>query len=268
MKNRRLKIFGILILIAAVMTCSSIAYADDDITEMSAEEAAVDESQSPEDEIAEVMDITDISAEQASPSEVDSEETDIEYIENDLVEAASPSEADKDGEDVAIEFKDGETIILPELERDGYFFVEWNTKEDGSGESFHAGDEYKVKTDGNLYAIWKKADDTQDENQVKEAETEETPADSLKTDIVQAEQPTGSEPAEEMKREEDAPEDATAYTVVDTSPEKAKEPEEESSEPAANLFEESSAESVTMNEAVPFGEVIEEGPSEPEGNEM
>ena len=181
MKKGKFKFFGItgitaILLISAVITCATMVYAEDAQPEEAVEEVSTDESIPAEDEITIVTDSTDTSAEQASPSETDIEYPDIEYIENDLAspsdsETASPSETEY--EEVDIEYKDSETIILPVLERDGYVFVEWNTKEDGSGESYKAGEEYKVETDGNLYAIWKKADDTQDENQVKEIEPEE-----------------------------------------------------------------------------------------------
>ena len=47
-----------------------------------------------------------------------------------------------------------ETIILPEPTRDGYTFVEQNTRIDGEGTSYQAGDEIEV-VPMSLYAIWK-----------------------------------------------------------------------------------------------------------------
>lgn len=46
-----------------------------------------------------------------------------------------------------------ETIILPEPTRDGYTFVEQNTRIDGEGTSYQAGDEIEV-VPMSLYAIW------------------------------------------------------------------------------------------------------------------
>ena len=45
-------------------------------------------------------------------------------------------------------------IMLPKPVRDGYEFVEWNTRIDGDGESYQAGDEIEV-TPMALYAIWR-----------------------------------------------------------------------------------------------------------------
>ena len=45
-------------------------------------------------------------------------------------------------------------IVLPKPVRDGYEFVEWNTRIDGEGESYQAGDEIEV-TPMALYAIWR-----------------------------------------------------------------------------------------------------------------
>ena len=40
--------------------------------------------------------------------------------------------------------------------RDGYTFIEWNTKPDGSGVSLKAGDTYDGSDGWTLYAQWKK----------------------------------------------------------------------------------------------------------------
>ena len=43
------------------------------------------------------------------------------------------------------------------FKRDGYVFVGWNTKADGSGVMYHAFGSYKLKENDNvLYAIWVK----------------------------------------------------------------------------------------------------------------
>ena len=43
------------------------------------------------------------------------------------------------------------------FKRDGYAFVGWNTKADGSGVMYHAFGSYKLKENDNvLYAIWVK----------------------------------------------------------------------------------------------------------------
>ena len=51
--------------------------------------------------------------------------------------------------------KKGHSIELYEPEKDGYEFVEWNTKSSGKGKSYDSGDKVKVNDDLNLYAIWK-----------------------------------------------------------------------------------------------------------------
>ena len=52
--------------------------------------------------------------------------------------------------------------------RDGYTFVEWNTKSDGSGTSYLPGDKFYIKSDVKLYAIWKKSPNPDIKNDVKE----------------------------------------------------------------------------------------------------
>ncbi len=52
--------------------------------------------------------------------------------------------------------KKQQVITLPALEREGCEFIEWNTKEDGTGTSYKVGDQYIPNGDATLYAIWKK----------------------------------------------------------------------------------------------------------------
>lgn len=51
----------------------------------------------------------------------------------------------------------GEIVPIPESPTlDGYNFIEWNTKNDGSGISYHSGDQITIDSDTILYAIWVK----------------------------------------------------------------------------------------------------------------
>lgn len=50
--------------------------------------------------------------------------------------------------------KKGKSIDLYEPTKDGYNFVEWNTKSDGSGKSYDEGDTVKINKDLTLYAQW------------------------------------------------------------------------------------------------------------------
>ena len=59
------------------------------------------------------------------------------------------------GVSVYIENASEETDTIPT--RDGYLFVEWNTKADGTGISYQPGDEYTTVQNGGtvtLYAVW------------------------------------------------------------------------------------------------------------------
>ena len=71
---------------------------------------------------------------------------------------ATPSEATPSE---ATEYiTDSVHYMLPEPERDGYVFVEWNTERDGSGDAYDAGEEIEL-SDQSLYAIWE-AEDVED----------------------------------------------------------------------------------------------------------
>ena len=51
----------------------------------------------------------------------------------------------------------GETVTIGgnTFSYDGYTFVGWNTKADGTGTSYSAGDSFVISSDSTLYAIWK-----------------------------------------------------------------------------------------------------------------
>ena len=58
--------------------------------------------------------------------------------------------------------KDSEVTVLPkgDLSRTGYTFKGWNTKSDGSGTSYKAGDTFKITANTTLYAQWEKDSDS------------------------------------------------------------------------------------------------------------
>ena len=50
------------------------------------------------------------------------------------------------------------TIMENTYVLDGFVFVEWNTKEDGTGDSYKAGDSISISDNITLYAIWRRSD--------------------------------------------------------------------------------------------------------------
>lgn len=89
---------------------------------------------------------------------------------NDVIEDESDSDDDYYyGLEYEIEYRDnngeklktktvrkGKTVELYTPSKDGYKFVQWNTKSDGSGSSYDSGEDVKVNKDLTLYAQWKK----------------------------------------------------------------------------------------------------------------
>ena len=55
-----------------------------------------------------------------------------------------------------ISYKPAEFTIAPAPEREGCAFVGWNTKEDGTGKSYQAGEKLTLEEDAALYAIFQK----------------------------------------------------------------------------------------------------------------
>ncbi len=95
-------------------------------------------------------------------TESEAEYTTEEVIVLDTAAESTPSEsADENAPSEAspsdgmfVEYMDENTVILPEPERDGHAFVEWNTKADGSGDGYPAGSIYNINKDEELFAIW------------------------------------------------------------------------------------------------------------------
>lgn len=71
-------------------------------------------------------------------------------------------------------------ITLYEPEKSGYEFIEWNTKKNGNGTSYDAGDKIKLTKDITLYAQWDEIEDEEDDDDDKIAVT------SIKIKAVQS----------------------------------------------------------------------------------
>lgn len=73
---------------------------------------------------------------------------------------------DDDGETLLTKRIDSDTrITLYEPEKAGYEFVEWNTKKNGNGTSYEAGDKLKLTSDITLYAQWDEIEDKDDDEE-------------------------------------------------------------------------------------------------------
>ena len=62
------------------------------------------------------------------------------------------------------EAKESITITSQLPKKEGYTFIEWNTKDDGSGTSYNPGDNYTLDKSLTLYAIWEKNDSNSNGN--------------------------------------------------------------------------------------------------------
>lgn len=100
---------------------------------------------------------------------------------------------DSNGETLEEEtVKYGHSIKLDEQEKDGYEFVEWNTKSNGKGKSYDSGDDVKIKSDLTLYAIWNEEAETTSvtkisisgDSEVQVGKTIQLSADVLPTDAT------------------------------------------------------------------------------------
>ena len=77
---------------------------------------------------------------------------------------------DDDGDLILTKRIDADTkITLYEPNKAGYEFIEWNTKKNGNGTSYDAGDKVKLTGDLTLYAQWDEVetDDDSDEDTIK-----------------------------------------------------------------------------------------------------
>lgn len=81
---------------------------------------------------------------------------------------------DEEYTESSIVFTDDDMMILPRPVKDGKKFIEWNTKEDGTGEGYKAG-EIVDPENIELYAIWADAETADAEVPAEEAAIEEEP---------------------------------------------------------------------------------------------
>ena len=62
---------------------------------------------------------------------------------------------DKNGQEQTIEVEEGETVTAPEApSKDGYTFLGWNTRQDGTGNMYQPGDEFPLTENTRLYPMW------------------------------------------------------------------------------------------------------------------
>lgn len=126
--------------------------AGDDIKETDTKETEVEVKET---------EATDDTVKESQPAKEDVEtthesEATLENEKTDTVLSDEKTQNETETTTVKNEIKEIEAvkIVLPKPVRDGYEFVEWNTRIDGEGESYQAGDEIEV-TPMALYAIWR-----------------------------------------------------------------------------------------------------------------
>lgn len=91
------------------------------------------------------------------------------------VKSEEPAEAvieemieDEEYTESKVVFTDDDMLILPRPVKEGKIFVEWNTKEDGTGQGYNAG-EIVDPENIELYAIWADEDTSKEEPVVSDA---------------------------------------------------------------------------------------------------
>lgn len=126
--------------------------AEDDIKETDTKEteAEVKETETSDDAVKESQPAKeDVETTHESEATLENEKTDTV-----LSDEKTPNETETTTVKNEVKEIEAVKIVLPKPVRDGYEFVEWNTRIDGEGESYQAGDEIEV-TPMALYAIWR-----------------------------------------------------------------------------------------------------------------
>ena len=154
-------------MLAASPVYASVTAESNAVVETVSENAApaTEEKDSVKEETETAVKETDAGTETVEKAETISENA--EMVTEDAETKSDPDISDEEVKDIEIatdsdaaekEVKEIEAakIVLPKPVRDGYEFVEWNTRIDGEGESYQAGDEIEV-TPMALYAIWREA---------------------------------------------------------------------------------------------------------------
>ncbi|ABR36829.1 MULTISPECIES: InlB B-repeat-containing protein [Clostridium] len=84
------------------------------------------------------------------------------------VKFKDPEAEDDDDELLRTKTVDEDTMLtLYKPVKNGYTFIEWNTKSDGDGSSYEYDDRIKITKDITLYAQWRKNEDTGGETTIK-----------------------------------------------------------------------------------------------------
>lgn len=119
---------------------------------------AEDDTKETEAEVKETeTEASDDTVKESQPAKENSETTHESEttLENEKTDTVLSDEKTPDkAETTTVKEIEAVKIVLPKPVRDGYEFVEWNTRIDGEGESYQAGDEIEV-TPMALYAIWR-----------------------------------------------------------------------------------------------------------------
>lgn len=115
---------------------------------------------------------TAVKSEKKTKDESESNKTTTDGEEKNTEETASEKNTSSDAVSIEDKFQDegqatvqidenvAKVVVLPEVKKDGYKFLYWNTKEDGSGTTYYAGDQFTIGSEKDLYAIWEEADTT------------------------------------------------------------------------------------------------------------
>lgn len=128
--------------------------AEDDIKETDTKETEAEmketETETPDDTVKESQSAKEnVETTHESEATLENEKTDTV-----LSDEKTPNETETTTVKNEVKEIEAVKIVLPKPVRDGYEFVEWNTRIDGEGESYQAGDEIEV-TPMALYAIWR-----------------------------------------------------------------------------------------------------------------
>lgn len=93
-----------------------------------------------------------------NPAASDSASSDTD--DSEFVEKFKVRYKDDDGDDLKTKtVEDGDKITLYEPSKNGYEFVEWNTKKNGKGIGYDADEKIKITEDLTLYAQWKEEEE-------------------------------------------------------------------------------------------------------------
>lgn len=126
--------------------------AEDDIkeTDTKGTEAEVKETETSDDAVKESQPAKeDVETTHESEATLENEKTDTVLSDEKTPNKTEITQVKNEAKEI-----EAVKIVLPKPVRDGYEFVEWNTRIDGEGESYQAGDEIEV-TPMALYAIWR-----------------------------------------------------------------------------------------------------------------